>query len=422
MPFTLQRERLGPLPIVNHFLDRLGLAVLLEQFVPTTDRRCALPYARGLGVLLRSILVERAPIYRQSETIQGFAPAAYGLTPEQASRLGDDALGRALDRLFDADRGSLLTAVVVRVIRRFGVRLDELHNDSTTIQFSGQYRPAHGRRLRGRRAPWITYGYSKDHRPDLKQLLFILTATADGGIPIQFRCADGNTNDTTTHVETWEALCQAAGKRDFLYVADCKLCSLDPWSDRPPGPLVTVLPRSRREDAEFGVAQSHEPAWETVWDRPNPRGENLPRDVWRVCRDPLPSREGWPLTWVFSSLLALHQQQSRRERLARALQELEAWRAKLAGPRPRRHARHEVQQAVDQLAARWHVGRYLHPQVAEESEHRFRQEARGRPGPRTRYRRLTRRRLQLAWALDEASLAYDRKSDGMYPLLTNDRS
>jgi hypothetical protein len=113
MPFTLLRERLGPLPLVNHFLRQLQMEVLLNRHVPTTDRRCSLPYASSLGVLLRSILVEREPIYRQYETVQDFAPSAFGLTPRQASRLGDDQLGRALDRLFDADRGSLLTAVVV---------------------------------------------------------------------------------------------------------------------------------------------------------------------------------------------------------------------------------------------------------------------------------------------------------------------
>jgi hypothetical protein len=66
---------------------------------------------------------------------------------------------------------------------------------------------------------------SKDHRPDLKQLLFILTTAADGGVPVQFRCADGNTSDSVTHIETWNTLRTVAGRADFLYVADSKLCS-----------------------------------------------------------------------------------------------------------------------------------------------------------------------------------------------------
>jgi len=46
----------------------------------------------------------------------------------------------------------------------------------------------------------------------------------------------------------------------------------------------------------------------------------------------------------------------------------------------------------------------------------------GRPGPDTPYRRITRRRWNLDWTTDEDALAYDRKTDGMYPLLTNDKT
>lgn len=71
--FALSTERLGPLPLVNHFIERMGLEPLLEQHVPTTDGRCAIAHARALGVLLRSIVIEREPIYRQQETVHGFA-------------------------------------------------------------------------------------------------------------------------------------------------------------------------------------------------------------------------------------------------------------------------------------------------------------------------------------------------------------
>jgi len=71
--FALSSERLGPLRLVNHFISRLGLIELLDHYVPATDRRYAVPHATTLGVLLRSILVEREPIYRQVETVQGCA-------------------------------------------------------------------------------------------------------------------------------------------------------------------------------------------------------------------------------------------------------------------------------------------------------------------------------------------------------------
>lgn len=218
--FGLATERLGPLPLVNHFLERLGLAALLERHVPTADRRHAVSHAQALGVLVRSILIEREPIYRQQETVHGFAAALFGLSAEQATQVGDDRLGRALDQLFGADRAALLTELVVRVGKVFAVDFAELHNDSTSIRFCGQYRNAAARRAGGRSAPLIVYGYSKDHRPDLKQLLFILTTSADGGVPVQFRAAAGNTSDSITHIESWETLKAIAGRADFLYVAD----------------------------------------------------------------------------------------------------------------------------------------------------------------------------------------------------------
>ena len=159
-------ERLGPLPLINHFLARMGLLELLEQHVPTTDGRSTVTHAQALGALLRSIIVEREAIYRQQESTVGFAAGLFGIDTAQAARLSDDRIGRALDRLFDADRGALHTEVALAVAQRFGVRMRQLHNDSTSISLCGQYRQASGRRVRARSAAASTYGYSKDHWPD----------------------------------------------------------------------------------------------------------------------------------------------------------------------------------------------------------------------------------------------------------------
>ena len=422
---ALQSERLAALPLINHFLDRLALETHLDRFVPTTDRRVRLPYGKTLGVLLRSLLIEREPMYRQHETVSTFAPAVFGLTESETAHLSDDTVGRALDRLFDADRGALLTAVVVSAVNAFGVALAELHNDSTTVKFCGQYTQARGRRLRGRRGPYITYGHSKDHRPDLKQLLFVLTTSDDGGVPVQFRVEAGNCNDSPTHIETWEALCRAAGGMDFLYVADSKLCARDPMDhiDSRGGRFVCVMPRTRREDAEFREwIQTHEPEWTLVRDAPNPRRRHGPRDRWWTYRARLPSREVWPVVWLRSSLLALRQERRRHERITQVEAELTELNAKLAGPRARRRKRADVEQRVDEILADYQAKRYFVIELYHGEEHSYRQAARGRPGPDTRYVRKTRRFWQLRFMLDEAAIEYERNSDGMYPLLTNDPS
>ena len=284
---VLSTERLGPLPLINHFLQGLGLEELLDRCVPT-DVRGGVSHARALGVLQRSIIVEREPIYRQNETAHAFAAGMFGVSADQTPHLCDDRLGRALGRLFDADRAALLTEVALAVGQRFGVQFDEFHNDSTAISVCGQYGTASDRSIRGRTAPVIAYGHSKAHRPDLKQLLFILTMTEDAHIPIAYRCTDGKVSDSRTHIETWNTLRALAGNADFLYVADSKLCSRQnmDYIDRAGGRFVTVMPRNRLEDEEFRKwIQTNTPDWDCVWGRPNPRHADGPRDCWYVYRE-----------------------------------------------------------------------------------------------------------------------------------------
>ncbi len=90
-PFELRSERLGPLPLINHFIERLGLPELIDTEVPTSDGRCRLAYAKATGVLIRSIATEREPVYRLAEAVSSFAPEGFGLDREEAGSLTDDA-------------------------------------------------------------------------------------------------------------------------------------------------------------------------------------------------------------------------------------------------------------------------------------------------------------------------------------------
>ena len=112
----------------------------------------------------------------------------------------------------------MILAVMRHVVGEFSVGLDELHNDSTTVSFYGAYEEAgkEGHR-QGRPTPAITWGHSKDHRPDLKQLLYTLTISEDGGVPVYFTTASGNVVDDRTHCQTWDLLQSLVGRPEFLY-------------------------------------------------------------------------------------------------------------------------------------------------------------------------------------------------------------
>ena len=420
----LRSERLGPLPLVNVFLERLGLEARLERFVPSSGRRVRLPFARSLMVLLRSLLVEREPLYAQAAAIGSFAPTAFGLAPAELRWLSDDAVGAALDELFDANHDAFITDVVVAMAREYGVRLDELHADTTTLCFSGQYPGQVGLSIRGRRPPFITRGFSKDHRPDLKQLLIKLTTSSDGDVPVQFRVEDGNTSDARTHESTWETLRQVTGTTAFLYVADSKLCAREVMDaiDREGGRFLTVMPRSRLEDKEFRAQiLSRPPAWELARDEPNRKDPAGPRDQWFVHRSRLPSSEGWPVTWVFSTLLKLKQEQRRRERMMRASQELDDLKARLEGPKPRLKTKAEIAHKAESILAAHQVTRFITLTIERYERPEYRQTTPGRPGPKTTYKRVDKRKWTISYRVDEQALTLTRASDGTYPLLSNDR-
>lgn len=182
------------------------------------------------------------------------------------------------------------------------------------------------------------------------------------------------------------------------------------------------MPRSRREDTHFREwIQTHTPEWSLVWDRPHPRHSDGPRDRWSVFCDPLPSTEGWPVIWVWSTLLTLNSQARRHRQLAAAVEALNALRERLASPRSRLRKAAQIDLEVERILQLYHVRRYLKVERIIRYEDSFKQTRRGRPGPSTAYRRVRRKRYDFQWHIDQAAIDYDMKSDGRYPLLTNDR-
>ena len=96
------------------------------------------------------------------------------------------------------------------------------------------------------------------------------------------------------------------------------------------------MPRSRLEDAQFREwLQTHTPEWSLVWDRPNPRYSDGPRDCWYVHRAPLPSMEAWSIVWVWSTLLTLRQHARRLRNIAAAIEEFERLRQRPASAKTR---------------------------------------------------------------------------------------
>ena len=274
---TIKSQVVGALPIIDYVLERMQLPAFVDSYLPAPDPRAKVSVAQGLLVLLKNILLSREPIYGLGEWAEAHAPDLLGLGSRQVRSLNDDCVGRCLDRLFDTDYSSMVMALLAHVVEEFEVELDQLHNDSTTISFFGSYEDATaGASQRGKPTLAVTYGHSKDHRPDLKQLLFILTVAQDGGLPVYFTAADGNVTDDRTHRGTWDLMCQLTGRHDFLYVADSKLATSENMAHvhQNGGRFITLLPRTRSEDKRFReLVRAGEVTWTDVWSKVDEQGE-----------------------------------------------------------------------------------------------------------------------------------------------------
>jgi transposase len=427
---TLRTYDVGALPIINRILDRMRLSDILNQCLPTDDARTQLPTHRGLLVLVRNILISREPVYGVGQWASNYAPDLFDMWHHEVERLNDDRVGRALDRLFDGLDADLIMKVVQQVIEQFQINLDELHNDSTSVSFYGAYSEAEEEgRVRGRRTLAITFGHSKDHRPDLKQLLYILTVSDDGGVPIYFTSANGNTTDDTTHRQTWDLLQQLVGRTDFLYVADCKLATSENMNyiARQHGRFITVLPRTRKEDQQFRKRLLKQPdsiGWDelyTVTKEIITKGKvfRQPVDRLSVSAEETTSREGYRLLWYHSSKKVELDSQRRARQLQRATQELMELRDRLQGPKTRFRERGKVDAAVQEILKKYDVESLLPVDVLEQDKPTFRQASKGRPGKDTKYVKKTKKQFDISWSVDPVRVAEAESLDGVFPLITN---
>jgi transposase len=418
---TLRSYTVGALPILDELIRRMRLEEFLRAALPPEDRRAKLSPVKALLVLLRNLLLSREPIYGVGEWAARHAPDLLGLATTEIDRLNDDCVGRALDRLFLADVPSLVLSVAAHAVKEFDVSLDELHNDSTTVSFCGAYTSAAmEQRFLGRPTLAITFGHNKDHRPDLKQLLFILTVTADGGVPLHFRAESGNVVDDQTHRDTWDLLCQLTGRRDFLYVADCKLATSEnmAYLHQRQGRFVTVLPRTRAEDAAFRtLVAKGQVAWRPLWEKTDDEGNVI--DHYSTSEQPATTAEGYRLVWYRSLRKAEADAVARSGRIDKVLKQLAALREKLRSPRTRYRQEAKLAAAVAEILASCGAESWIVTEVQPQIRETFHQDHRGRPGKDTHYVKKVATRFDLAYRIDDARVAAEASGDGIFPLVTN---
>src|SRR5712691_5057362 len=186
-----QTERLDHLGIVAGVCREAGIAEWLDKQAGEQHRVVSIGTAtvamilNGLGFSNRQLYL--VPQYFANKPVEHLL--GKGIT---ADMLNDDCLGRTLDWLYEHDVTTLFAGLALQARRRFGIQAQHLHIDTTSFSVSGDY----AMQEEGDPVPLaITYGYSRDHREDLKQWMLALATTHDGDVPIFLKPLDGNSAD-----------------------------------------------------------------------------------------------------------------------------------------------------------------------------------------------------------------------------------
>ncbi len=349
MSNTLKRTRVGEIPLLMAVARRLGFYSLLRHYIKPHGNE-TYPAADTLMLLVFNIASGRQPLYELQRWTASLDGRLIGDESELSEGLfNDDRYGRALDKLFDADRAALGTDCALCVVRSAGLELDQVHNDSTTVKTTGKM---------PQRSPTglsFEYGFSKDHRPDLKQIVFNLTVSADGAVPVHCKTCPGNRTDDTIHIETWSAVRDIAGRSDFLYVADSKLCTHSQLSfiTGNGGRVVTMVPETWGEVREFKGSMRENPGGrKRILRRPTPNREGSFETFYRIGGGS-ETGDGYMMHWIYST------RKGERDREARekGLEAAELALADISGRLNRRNlkTREQIETRVEKILKKHRV-------------------------------------------------------------------
>ena len=249
------------LPIIKAYADQLGLVSLINHYVPTE-----LDVDAGtivLGLVLDT-LSGCSPLYRLEECFAYQDTALLLGKSLRPQAFTDDTVGRVLDRLYDCGTMRLFTDCAVRAVTRFDLERRSVHFDTTSRSVWGDSQFAETQDL-----PFqVTYGDSKEKRPDLKQCV-LSTLCVDRAVPMWGKPEDGNASDKTLNTTllseiTQRLACYGVQPGASLSIADAALVTADNLAALRDTFFITRLPAT---DSAWGrvmaeaVAHNH---WEEV--------------------------------------------------------------------------------------------------------------------------------------------------------------
>jgi transposase len=170
-------------------------------------------------------------------------------------------LGRTLDEVYAYGCDRLFSELALAVCAQEGIDQRFNHLDTTSFSLSGDYVPDSDEQ-----AIRLTHGYSKDHRPDLKQAVLELMVSQDGGVPFVSKSWDGNASDTQIFQERAEALLTAFQRSPTprYVVADCKLYHEDNAANLKQLGFITRIPNTLKLVAQVVTQALAGDTWQSL--------------------------------------------------------------------------------------------------------------------------------------------------------------
>ena len=412
---TLKRLQVGGLPLIHAIAERMRLKDILYKYLPAHGNE-DIPAVETLMLLVYNLILGKDPLYQLQEWVESIDFRCINNQDYESVKFNDDRFGRVLNKLYLVDRASLMTELVVFFVKEFNIALERLSNDATSIKAFGRYP---GKTTTGLQ---LKKGNSKDHRPDLKQLVFSLSIAGDGAVPIHYKCYPGNVTDDKTHIETWNSLRRITSRPDFLYVADSKLCTDEQLSYivNNGGRVVTIIPETWKEAKSFKeTLKQTKKAKEIIWRRRKP-GSRDKKEYFSVFKgDYLTTKRGYRIHWIYSS----EKRKRDREKREKYLKKTEQSLALLNGKINKRHLKtsRAIKQSAQQIIAEHKLEDFFHISIGEISEQFKVQTAKGRPGKNTKYSTRENTLYTLSWTQKKLVLKQEAKTDGVFPLLCTDK-
>ena len=213
-------KRVDHLGIVAGVIKDLGIVELIDECIPehpkeeiSTGEAVAGMIINGLGFSNRPLSL--TPQFFRTKAMHRFFRK--GLNAEHFNRF---KLGRALDACHTYGCSNLFAQVSMKVCQKESVDCRFNSEDTTSFSLTGEYEADCDEHTIE-----ITQGFSKDHRPDLKQAIVEMMVSQDGGVPLVYMAHNGNTSDNKIFQERSKALIESFTKTDLprYLIADSKL-------------------------------------------------------------------------------------------------------------------------------------------------------------------------------------------------------